>query len=41
VVANAEDEERAQVYRGLLWWGMAMVVTAPLLTWLLFILPAR
>jgi len=41
VVANAEDEERAQVYWGLLWWGMAMVITAPLLTWLLFILPAR
>jgi di/tricarboxylate transporter len=41
VVANAEDEERAQVFRGLLWWGMAMVITAPLLTWLLFILPAR
>jgi di/tricarboxylate transporter len=41
VVANAEDEERAQVYRGLLWWGMVMVITAPLLTWLLFILPAR
>jgi di/tricarboxylate transporter len=41
VVANAEDEERARVYRGLLWWGMAMVITAPLLTWLLFILPAR
>jgi Na+/H+ antiporter NhaD/arsenite permease-like protein len=40
VVANAEDEERAQVYRGLLWWGMAMIITAPLLTWLLFILPA-
>ena len=41
VVANAEDEERAQIYRGLLWWGMAMVITAPILTWLLFILPAR
>jgi len=41
VVANAEDEERAQVYRGLLWWGMTMVITAPLLTWLFFILPAR
>jgi Na+/H+ antiporter NhaD/arsenite permease-like protein len=41
VVANAEDEERAHVYRGLLWWGMAMVITAPLLTWSLFILPAR
>jgi Na+/H+ antiporter NhaD/arsenite permease-like protein len=41
VVANAEDEERAHVYRGLLWWGAAMVITAPLLTWLIFILPSR
>lgn len=41
VVANAEDEERAHIYRGLLWWGAAMVMTAPLLTWLIFILPFR
>lgn len=41
VVANAEDDERAQVYRGLLLWGAVMVVTAPLLTWLIFILPAK
>lgn len=41
VVANAEEEERAQVYRGLLLWGGVMVVTAPLLTWLIFILPAK
>jgi di/tricarboxylate transporter len=40
VVANAEDEERTQLYRGLLIWGAVMVVTAPLLTWLIFILPA-
>ncbi len=40
VVANAEDEERPWIYRGLLLWGAAMVVTAPLLTWLIFILPA-
>ncbi|HZS05419.1 MAG TPA: SLC13 family permease [Blastocatellia bacterium] len=40
VVANASEEERAQIYRGLLWWGMVMVLTAPLLTWLIFILPA-
>jgi di/tricarboxylate transporter len=40
VVANAEDEERTRVYRGLLLWGAAMAVTAPLLTWLIFILPA-
>ena len=40
VVANAEDEERPRVYRGLLLWGAAMVVTAPLLTWLIFIVSA-
>jgi di/tricarboxylate transporter len=39
VVANAEDDERTRIYRGLLWWGAAMVVTAPLLTWLIFIIP--
>ena len=38
VVANASDEERRHVYRGLLVWGAVMVVTAPLVTWLLFIL---
>jgi di/tricarboxylate transporter len=37
VVANADDKERPQVYRGLLLWGAAMVLTAPLLTWLIFI----
>jgi hypothetical protein len=37
VVAHAEDEERPQIYRGLLLWGAAMVITAPLLTWLIFI----
>lgn len=40
VVANAEDEERPLVCRGLLWWGAAMVVTAPPLTWLIFIVSA-
>ena len=40
VVANAEEAERTWIYRGLLWWGLAMVITAPLLTWLIFILPA-
>jgi hypothetical protein len=37
VVANAEDEERPRIYRGLLLWGTAMVLTAPLLTWVIFI----
>ena len=40
VVANASDEERQHVYRGLLVWGAVMVLTAPFVTWLLFILPA-
>jgi di/tricarboxylate transporter len=39
VVASAEDDERARIYRGLLLWGAAMVVSAPLLTWLIFIVP--
>jgi di/tricarboxylate transporter len=40
VVANADDQERPRIYRGLLLWGGAMVLTAPLMTWLIFILPA-
>ena len=39
VVANSADTERAFVYRGLLTWGGAMVLTAPIVTWLVFILP--
>jgi di/tricarboxylate transporter len=41
VVANAASDERAHVYRGLLTWGVVMVLTAPILTWLLFVLPWR
>jgi di/tricarboxylate transporter len=37
VVANTDDDERAHVYRGLLIWGAVMVVTAPIVTWLLFV----
>jgi Na+/H+ antiporter NhaD/arsenite permease-like protein len=37
VVANAAEAERAHVYRGLLAWAAIMVVTAPLATWLLFV----
>ena len=40
VVANANVEEQPRIYRGLLVWGAVMVLTAPLVTWLLFILPA-
>ena len=38
VVANAAESERAVVYRGLLTWAAVMVVTAPLATWLLFVI---
>ena len=39
VVANASEQERPTVYRGLLAWGAAMVITAPAITWLVFVLP--
>jgi len=39
IVAHTDDDERAHVYRGLLAWGGVMVVTAPFITWLLFVLP--
>ena len=38
-VANAGERERKHVYRGMLAWGAAMVIIAPLLTWLLFVVP--
>jgi di/tricarboxylate transporter len=41
VVANAADDERQRIYRGLLVWGAVMVVTAPVVTWLIFIVAAR
>ena len=41
VVANTDADERAHVYRGLLAWGGVMVVTAPVITWLLFVVFAR
>ena len=39
-VANASERERSHVYRGLLAWGAAMVVIAPLVTWLVFVVLA-
>jgi Na+/H+ antiporter NhaD/arsenite permease-like protein len=38
-VANASEPERKHVYRGMLAWGAAMVIVAPLLTWLVFVVP--
>lgn len=40
-VASAGREEQAVVYRGMLLWGALMVLTAPIVTWLLFIVPSR
>ena len=37
-LSNADPEDHQRVYRGLLRWGAAMVVTAPIIT-MLFILP--
>jgi di/tricarboxylate transporter len=37
VVANADEAERPRVYRGLLHWGAAMIISAPIITWLIFI----
>jgi di/tricarboxylate transporter len=41
VVASASEDDRALVYRGLLRWGALMVITAPIVTWLVFVLPGR
>ncbi|MGH3315187.1 MAG: SLC13 family permease [Nocardioidaceae bacterium] len=40
VVANSPEDERDGVFRGLLAWGAVMVVTAPVITWLAFVLPS-
>ena len=37
VVASAPPAERPSLYRGLLMWGAAMVVLAPPVTWLVFV----
>ena len=38
VVANADAREQQHVYRGMLAWGAVMVLTAPLISWALFVL---
>jgi di/tricarboxylate transporter len=37
VVATAAEADRQRVYRGLLAWGAAMVLTAPIVCWLVFV----
>lgn len=39
VVANAEEQDRDLVFRHLMRWGMGLVVAAPVLTWLVLVLP--
>lgn len=39
-LATAPEDERPSLFRAMLLWGVAMAVTAPVLTWLLFILPS-
>ena len=38
VLANCPEPDRQQMFHVLFWWGMAMAVSAPLATWLVFIL---
>lgn len=39
VVANAPDEDRDPVYKRLIQWGFSMVFLAPVVTWLVFVVP--
>lgn len=38
-LANVPEEERGSLFRVMLAWGIAMAITAPAVTWLVFILP--
>jgi Na+/H+ antiporter NhaD/arsenite permease-like protein len=38
-VANTPEEHRDHVFKRLMQWGMSMVVIAPLLAWLVFVVP--
>jgi di/tricarboxylate transporter len=39
-LATAPEEEQPKLFRTMLAWGISMAVTAPMLTWLIFILPS-
>lgn len=38
-VANAPEDRREYVYKGLMRWGFSMVVLIPIITWLMFVVP--
>jgi di/tricarboxylate transporter len=39
VVANTNDERRDFVFRRLMQWGMSMIIIAPVVAWLIFVVP--
>lgn len=39
VVANSPEEQRDRVFKQLMVWGFSMVVIAPIVTWLIFVVP--
>jgi di/tricarboxylate transporter len=39
VVANAPEDKRDAVYKGLMRWGFSMVLIAPISTWLILVVP--
>ncbi|MEU9331745.1 SLC13 family permease [Streptomyces sp. NPDC048290] len=39
VTANAPEEQRDEVFRKLMTWGLSMAVIAPLVTWTIFVVP--
>lgn len=39
VVASSPEDVRDRVFRGLMIWGMSMIVVAPLLAWVIFVVP--
>jgi len=41
VVANCPEDQRDRVFKQLMVWGFSMVVIAPVVTWLLFVVPGR
>ncbi|MEY9259293.1 hypothetical protein ABH903_002325 [Brevibacterium epidermidis] len=41
VVANSPEDQRDRVFKQLMVWGFSMVVIAPIVTWLIFVVPGR
>ncbi|WP_167193478.1 SLC13 family permease [Brevibacterium pigmentatum] len=39
VVANSPEDQRDRVFKQLMVWGFSMVVIAPIVTWLIFVVP--